>query len=221
MYRGKHCGEISSLEVFDACLVSTSTDGAIKCFELGPLKENAGDAFSLKEVFIFEWSKAQMNLDDLLTDLIQVDDGEVGGPITDTLKWSFTPQVNGITQWAHSRDYTRSFFSSLDHSLLFYSLSLPFLTAQFTLSQVFAGHCDEITGVSFDYQNALYSISSDHHFLITNAEDLSIMQDVDCGFALSSFAMYNGFVCVAGVHYSALLFSYTQPTLVVLSSRFK
>ena len=162
-----------------------------------------------------------MNLDDLLSDFTQVDEMDIGVQITDTIQWSFTPQLNGITQCAHSLDHTRFFFSSLDHSLLFYSLSFPFNTTQFTLSQTFAGHCDEITGVAFDFQNVFYSISSDHHFLVTNAETLSTLHDIDCGFALSSFAMCNDLVCVAGVHYSALFFSYNNPTQVVLSSLFQ
>lgn len=113
----------------------------------------------------------------------------------------------------HSADYSRFAISSLDRSVHVYSAD-PFTTAHFTLTHTFSSPAGTITGVVSDLQNALYSVSSDHHFLITSLEDGRVLEDRDCGFALSSIAWDYPLVCVAGVNYSILLFSQLYPSMV-------
>lgn len=133
---------------------------------------------------------------------------------TDTIQWDHAfPETNGIVHVCHNSSFSRFFVSSLDHAFFVYSTSLK--DSAFTVAHSFVGHSSDITGVASDYQNALISVSSDHHLIMTDLSSYSTTLDIDCGFALSTLTSYGEWIVTAGASYSVLFISSAFPSRVL------
>lgn len=158
-----------------------------------------------------------MSVEDLISDFGKTGDemNDFSTSLSDTIQWDQQfPHISGIVHIAHSIPFSRLFLSSLHSSIVVYASPSLCKTNDFSLSQSFQSHNGEITSVASDHQSTLYSISTDHHLIITNIDDLSVLSDIDCGYALDSLTLYQDILCTAGSHYSVDVFSLKDPSTV-------
>ena len=131
------------------------------------------------------------------------------------LLWSQSiPACDEIFMIAHSLSFSSLFFSSMNHSISYCSSSSSsFQSFELSSKQVFLSHSSEITHTCNE-QSRFYSVSTDHHLLATNLDDLSLDFILDCGDALTSVALYQDLILTAGSSYSIQAYSSHKPTPV-------
>ena len=124
------------------------------------------------------------------------------------LLWSQSiPSCDEIAMVTHSRSFNSFFFSSLSHSISYcISHSSSFHSFDLVSKQVFLSHAGEVTHLCND-QSKLYSVSSDHYLLVTNLDDLSLEQSINCGDSLASVSLFQDLILTAGSSYSIQAFS--------------
>ena len=131
------------------------------------------------------------------------------------LLWSQSiPSCDEVFMIAHSLSFSSFFFSSMNHSISYcLSSSSSFQSFELSSKQVFISHSSEITHTCNE-QCIFYSVSTDHHLIATNLDDLSLDFILDCGDALTSIILYQDLILTAGSSYSIQAFSSHQPTPV-------
>ena len=124
------------------------------------------------------------------------------------LLWSQSvPSCDEIGMIAHSRSFTSLFFSSISHSISYCTTHFSsFQSFDLTSRQVFLSHSGEVTHLCNEQSN-LYSVSSDHHLLVTSLDDLSLELSINCGDSLASVALFQDLILTAGSSYSIQAFS--------------